>query len=84
MLARSGVPVTLAGRALHMEAIAREGLQIDGIRVHERISVRATAGLEEGVRDADVILFCVKTVSLFEQVWPDTLRKSLQVRHIFA
>jgi 2-dehydropantoate 2-reductase len=63
MLARAGVRVTLIGRAAHMDAIAREGLLIDGVRVHERIPVRATTSLAEGVRDADVILFCVKTVS---------------------
>jgi 2-dehydropantoate 2-reductase len=63
MLARSGVPVTLIGRAPHMEAIVREGLLIDGVRIHERIPIAATTSLEEGVRDAGAILFCVKTVS---------------------
>ena len=62
MLARSGVPVTLIGRAPHMDAIARDGLKIDGVRLQERIPVRATTNLEEGLRDADVILFSVKTV----------------------
>jgi 2-dehydropantoate 2-reductase len=63
MLARSGVRVTLIGRAPHMEAIAREGLLIDGVRIHERVPIAATTSLEEGVRDAGTILFCVKTVS---------------------
>jgi 2-dehydropantoate 2-reductase len=63
MLARAGVPVTLVGRAAHMEAIARGGLEIDGVRIQERIRIAATASLEEGVRGAGAILFCVKTVN---------------------
>src|ERR1039458_4153555 len=63
MLARSGVLVTLIGRAPQMEAIARDGLQIDGVRVSERIPIASATSIEEGVRDAAVILFCVKTVS---------------------
>jgi len=62
MLARSGARVTLIGRQPHVDAIAREGLRIDGVRVQERIPVRATTSLEEGVRDAGVVLFSVKTV----------------------
>jgi 2-dehydropantoate 2-reductase len=63
MLARSGVPVTLIGRAPHMEAIARDGLRIDRLRIDERIPIAATSSLEEGLRDAGTVLFCVKTVS---------------------
>ena len=63
MLARSGARVTLIGRAAHMDPIAREGLRIDGLRVNERIPIAATSSFEEGLRGADVILFCVKTVS---------------------
>jgi len=63
MLARSGVTVTLIGRAPHMDAIARDGLRIDGVRVNERIAIAATTSLEDGVRDAGTVLFCVKTVS---------------------
>src|SRR5260370_26116010 len=63
MLARSDVRVKLVGRAPQVEAIARDGLLLDGLRVHERIPVAATVSIEEGVRDAGVVLFCVKTVS---------------------
>jgi 2-dehydropantoate 2-reductase len=63
MLARSGVRVKLVGRAPHAEAIARDGLLLDGLRVHERIPIAATTSIAEGVRDAGVVLFCVKTVS---------------------
>src|SRR3954465_3434796 len=63
MLARAGVPVTLIGRAPHVEAMARDGLVLEGLRVNERIPVAATASTEEGLRGADVILFCVKSGS---------------------
>jgi 2-dehydropantoate 2-reductase len=63
MLARSGVRVKLVGRAPHVEAIARDGLLLDGLRIHERIPIAATTSVAEGVRDASVIVFCVKTVS---------------------
>jgi 2-dehydropantoate 2-reductase len=53
----------LTGRAPHVEAIARDGLLLDGLRVHERIPMAATTNVAEGVRDAGVVLFCVKTVS---------------------
>lgn len=63
MLARSGVRVKLVGRAPHVEAIARDGLLLDGLRVHERIPIAATTSIADGLRDAGVVLFCVKTVS---------------------
>jgi 2-dehydropantoate 2-reductase len=63
MLARSGVRVKLVGRAPHVEAIARDGLLLDGLRIHERIPIAATTSIAEGLRDAGVVLFCVKTVS---------------------
>ena len=63
MLARAGVRVTLIGRARHMEAIGRDGLLLDGLRVHQRIPVTASTNIGERLRDAHVILFCVKTVN---------------------
>jgi 2-dehydropantoate 2-reductase len=62
MLARSGVPVTLIGRQPHMQAIARDGLHLNGLRVQERISMAVSTSIPEGVRDARVVLFAVKTV----------------------
>jgi ketopantoate reductase len=41
MLAGSAVRVTLIGRARHMETIARDGLLLEGLRVHERIPLAA-------------------------------------------
>ena len=63
LLARSGVGVKLIGRAPHVEAIARDGLLLNGLRVQERIPIAATTSLADGVRGASVVLFCVKAVS---------------------
>ena len=62
MLARAGVRVTFIGRARHMEAIAGDGLLLEGLRVHERIPVSVSTSMKEGLRDAQAVLFCVKTV----------------------
>ena len=61
MLARAGVPVTLIGRPAHMDAIARDGLLLEGLRVNQRIPLAATTSLQ-GLQGALTVLFCVKTV----------------------
>jgi 2-dehydropantoate 2-reductase len=63
MLARAGLPMTLIARQGHRDAIARDGLTIDSFRFAspERVRVETAAGAE-AVRDASVVLFCVKTV----------------------
>jgi 2-dehydropantoate 2-reductase len=65
MLARAGAPVTLVGRAPHVDAINRDGLFIDSIHFKERVSVSASTELG-AVRDAQLVLFCVKTVDTEE------------------
>jgi len=60
MLSRAGHAVTLVGRAAHVEAVGREGLQLHmGGRI-EAVRVAATTALA-AVRDADLVLFCVKS-----------------------
>lgn len=61
MLARAGAPVTLIGRAPHVEAIKCGGLFLDSIDFKESISVSASTDLD-AVRGARVVLFSVKTV----------------------
>ncbi|MGH7659808.1 MAG: ketopantoate reductase family protein [Vulcanimicrobiaceae bacterium] len=61
MLARAGVPVTLIGRQAHVDAIQRDGLFLDGVRIKEHIKVAASVHLASA-HDADVVLFCVKTL----------------------
>jgi len=60
MLARTGHPVTLIGRAPHVRAIEQSGLQL---RMNDRVElVRTAASAElEAVRGADLVLFCVKS-----------------------
>jgi 2-dehydropantoate 2-reductase len=84
MLARAGAPVTLIGRAPHVEAINRDGLFIDSIHFKEHVRVSAATGIG-AVRDAQLILFSVKTVDteataklLAPHLAPDTIVVSLQ------
>lgn len=60
MLARSGHPVTLIGRAPHVEAIRRDGLQLRWASGVESVRVAATTELA-AARDAELVLVCVKS-----------------------
>ena len=84
MLARAGAPVTLIGRAPHVETINRDGLFIDSVHFKESISLTASTELE-AVRDAKLVLFSVKTVdtestakSLAPYLAPEAIVVSLQ------
>jgi 2-dehydropantoate 2-reductase len=61
MLARAGMPVTLIGRAHHVDAINRDGLLIERSDFQALLKVQADTRVE-AVRDATVVLLCVKTV----------------------
>ena len=65
MLARAGAPVTLIGRPLHVGAIARQGLFFDGLHFQQQIPVSASTEIST-VGDAEVVLFCVKTLNTEE------------------
>ncbi len=60
MLARAGAPVTLIGRAQHVEAIRRSGLTLDSVHFRGSIPVSASTDVE-AAQDAELILLCVKT-----------------------
>ena len=60
LLARAGHPVTLIGRAAHVQAIERAGLRLEMGGRTESIAVRASADVA-AVRGADLILFSVKS-----------------------
>jgi 2-dehydropantoate 2-reductase len=84
LLARSGVPVTLIGRATHVEAIRRDGLVIEWADRRETIRVDASTDVA-AVRDADLVLVCVKSPdtsdagrSLRPHLRPDAVVASLQ------
>jgi 2-dehydropantoate 2-reductase len=61
VLARSGHKVTLIGRAGHVDAINRHGLLFRSRDKEERISILASTDMAS-VRDAGLILFCVKSL----------------------
>src|SRR2546430_1393164 len=61
MLARTGVPVTLIGRAAHMEAIRHDGLFLERDDFQEFVRVEAQTD-STAVSAGTVVLFCVKTV----------------------
>jgi 2-dehydropantoate 2-reductase len=60
MLARAGVPVTLIGRAAHVDAIGRDGLKIERSGQAQRIAI-ASATDFAAVKGSNVILFCTKS-----------------------
>lgn len=86
MMARAGLGVTLIARDAHREAIERDGLRLESFRfpAPEYVRVR-TAADASGTRDADVVLFCVKTVDtenaareLAAQIAPGAVVLSMQ------
>lgn len=60
MLARAGHPVTLIGRAAHVQAIQRDGLQLHKAGAVESVRLAASTELA-AVRGAALVLFCVKS-----------------------
>src|SRR5262249_12034694 len=60
MLARAGVPVTLIGRAAHVDAIKRDGLFLERNDFQEYVRVIADTRIE-AIRDASIVLLSVKT-----------------------
>lgn len=60
MLARAGHAVTLVARPAHVEAIRRDGLRLHMHGQEHVVRVAATTELD-AVRDAELVLFCVKS-----------------------
>jgi 2-dehydropantoate 2-reductase len=84
MLARAGSDVTFIARAATAEIIKREGLFIDSPKFQESIRAKASSDIAD-VRDAELILFCVKTLdtdsvakAIAPHVGPKTIVLSLQ------
>jgi 2-dehydropantoate 2-reductase len=61
MLARAGAPVTLIGRAPHVEAIRRDGLFLDTLHFQQQVTVAASADAGPA-HEAEIVLVCVKTL----------------------
>ena len=84
MLARAGTPVTLIGRAAHVDAINRNGLFLERSDFQAHIKVQADTRVE-AVRDATIVLLSVKTTdtetaaaALFPHLGRDALLVSFQ------
>lgn len=84
MLARAGHEVTLVARPQHVEAIRRAGLRMETKTFDEHVRLNAASDAS-GVRDADLVLFCVKSMDTEEAgrqlqpfLRPDTLVLCLQ------
>ena len=84
MLARAGVPVTLVGRPMHVDAMRRDGLRLSSAAQDEHIRVDASADLS-AVAGAALVLVCVKStdtaatgVELAPHLAPDARVLSLQ------
>lgn len=60
MLARAGHEVTLIGRALHVDAIRKDGLHFEGLAFDEHIRLAASTD-PAAARAAQLLLFCVKS-----------------------
>jgi 2-dehydropantoate 2-reductase len=60
-LAQAGQQVVLIGRAAHVEATRRDGLQVHSDVRIDRVQVEASTELA-AVQDADAVLVCVKSV----------------------
>lgn len=61
MLARAGVPVTLIGRARHVDVIKKDGLLLERAGSKEYVKLNADTQVE-AVRDATIVLMSAKTV----------------------
>jgi 2-dehydropantoate 2-reductase len=84
MLARAGAQVTLIGRAVHVEAIRRDGLRFESRGEVTIIPMTATEDIAS-VAGARLVLFCVKSAdtdaaagALAPHLGPDAVVVSLQ------
>lgn len=59
-LASAGHAVTLIGRASHMDAVQRDGLRFETAQHSVQLPM-ATATTPDAARDAELLLFCVKS-----------------------
>jgi 2-dehydropantoate 2-reductase len=60
LMARAGAPVVMIGREAFIDAVNRTGLFLDTLHFQDCVRVKGSTDLS-AVRDADLVLFCVKT-----------------------
>jgi len=61
LLAHAGAPVIFIGRPAFVSAVSTHGLELDALQLKTHVRVAATSDIN-ACRDADLVLFCVKTV----------------------
>jgi 2-dehydropantoate 2-reductase len=84
LLARSGAPVTMIGRAAFAEAVRKTGLRLDTMEFQETVYPAASTEISAAA-GADYVLFCVKTTDtasvskeIARYISPSTIVLSLQ------
>lgn len=84
LLARSGAPVTMIGRAAFVEAVRRSGLRLDTMQFQETVHTAASTEIAAAA-GADYVLFCVKSTDtasaskeLARHISPSAIVLSLQ------
>jgi 2-dehydropantoate 2-reductase len=84
MLARAGAPVAMIGRSAFVAAVNSSGLVLDTLQFCETVHPQVSTELSL-VKDADVVLFCVKTTDtaatskeMSKYLRPHTIVVSLQ------
>jgi 2-dehydropantoate 2-reductase len=84
MLARAGHQVTLIARPEHVQAIERDGLHMETKTFDEQVHLAASTDAS-AVRDAELVLFCVKSTDteaagaqMLPYLAPDVLVLTLQ------
>jgi len=65
LLARAGAPVMFIGRPGFVDAVKRDGLLLDTVQFKEHVKVETSSDLA-AARDAEIVLFCVKTTDTAE------------------
>jgi 2-dehydropantoate 2-reductase len=60
-MAHAGAPVVMIGRQAFVDSVSRDGLYLDTLRFRKYVAVEASTDLSSA-RNADLVLFCVKTV----------------------
>ena len=60
LLAHAGAPVVMVGRLAFVESVKSRGLFLDTLQFRAHVQVEASTDLS-AARDAEVILFCVKS-----------------------
>jgi 2-dehydropantoate 2-reductase len=84
MMARAGTPVVMIARSAFVKSVRKSGLFLDTVQFQERVQVEAATEIS-AAKDADYVLFCVKTTDtaeaakeLAKHVPPSTTVVSLQ------